>query len=89
MDQPGQTQPDGGDHPKFDDGEVTGDVPLKLLVEKATGRGFNFSPGSAQTRRGMAASLRRQATALSELMPLLQSPEGRNLIRQLVRQEQE
>lgn len=74
---------------RFDDGDVAGTVPLSLLVEEVTGRGFHFSPGSAQTRQGMTASLRRQAKTLRGLMPFVQSPEGRRLIRHIVRREHE
>ena len=65
---------------RYCDGDEDVHASLGPLVVAAGLSGAQRAATSAQTRKGMAASLSRQAEVLRTLVPVLLSPSGRDLI---------
>lgn len=69
----------------YDGGTQERHAPLGSLVVAANRGGAQRAQTSAQTRQGMIASLTRQANILREIMPLLLSGDGYELLERAIR----
>jgi hypothetical protein len=64
----------------YDDGTCQVTVLVGQLMPVVGIGGFNPSPGSAKTRKGMINSMSRQAAVLREALPRMSGDAGRDLI---------